>query len=376
MPQKPDFTGVPGVVVAHSPASSQQYIGSPSLAVLPSGEYVASHDLFGPGSTRDRTFVYGSADGGRTWQLRSEIIGQWWSTLFVHRGALYLIGTSREDGFTVIRRSTDGGYVWTRPRDAETGLLLDDGPYHCAPVPVVVHRGRIWRAMEDQFGPNGWGTCFRSFVMSAPEDADLLRRSSWTFTNRIGRDPSWLGGRFGGWLEGNVVVDPSGQIANILRVDSPDDDEWAAMIHVSSDGSRADFDPSRGFVQFPGGAKKFTIRWDPASKAYWSLATWVPPQYRKSKPASTRNTLALVRSPNLRDWEVRAVLLSHPDTERHGFQYSDWLFEGKDIIAVVRTAFDDGLGGAHNFHDANFMTFHRIANFRTLRSAVSASAAP
>ncbi len=370
MPQEPDLRNVPGVVIAHSPAVSQQYIGSPSIAILPSGEYLASHDFFGPGSTRDRTIIYASSDRGKTWQRRSEIIGQWWSTLFIHRNVLYIMGTSREDGFTVIRRSTDGGFLWTQPRDAETGLLLADGPYHCAPVPVVVHRGRIWRAMEDQFGPKGWGKCFRSFVLSAPEDADLLRAENWTLTNRIGRDPSWLGGRFGGWLEGNVVIAPDGDLVNILRVDSRDDDEWAAMIRISNDGTHAAFDPATGFFHFPGGAKKFTIRWDPLSRAYWSLATWVQPQYRSGKPASTRNTLALVRSRNLTDWEVRAVLMTHPDTEKHGFQYADWLFEGNDIVAVVRTAFDDGLGGAHNFHDANFLTFHRIANFRTLRTDV------
>jgi hypothetical protein len=31
---------------------------------------------------------------------------------------------------------------------------------------------------------------------------------------------------------------------------------------------------------------------------------------------------------------------------------------------LSRTAFDDGLGGAHNAHDANFLTFHRIENIR------------
>lgn len=370
---QPDFSRVPGVIINYSPASTRQYIGSPSLAVLPDGTYVASHDLFGPGSTSDRTLVFASKDKGRTWSKRAEIVGQWWSTIFVHRGALYLMGTSRENGFTVIRRSTDGGFTWTDPRDAESGLLLADGPYHCAPVPIVVHRGRIWRAMEDQFGPPGWGKCFRSFVLSAPEDVDLLKASNWTTTNRIGRDPSWLGGRFNGWLEGNVVVAPDGEIVNILRVDSPDDDEWAALIKISPDGKTATFDPATGFFHFPGGAKKFTIRWDEVSRHYWALVTWVPPQYRTGNPASTRNTLALARSKDLRNWEVRAVLITRPDVAKHGFQYADWLFEGSDIIAVVRTAHDDGVGGAHNFHDANFMTFHRVRDFRDLKTDLSAS---
>ena len=34
---------------------------------------------------------------------------------------------------------------------------------------------------------------------------------------------------------------------------------------------------------------------------------------------------------------------SHPDVKNHGFQYVDWLFEGDDLIAACRTAFDDDL---------------------------------
>src|SRR5262249_16985968 len=41
---------------------------------------------------------------------------------------------------------------------------------------------------------------------------------------------------------------------------------------------------------------------------------------------------------------------------------------GDDIIAACRTAYDDGKGGAHSAHDANYLTFHRFANFRTLNN--------
>jgi len=68
---------------------------------------------------------------------------------------------------------------------------------------------------------------------------------------------------------------------------------------------------------------------------------------------------------------VRCILLYHPDVAKHGFQYADWLFDGADIIAACRTAYDDGLGGAHNNHDANFLTFHRFANFRAKTMADS-----
>jgi len=364
-PARPDPSPVPGVVIDHIPASTRCYVGSPGLAVLPDGSLAASHDIFGPGSPRDETRVFGSGDRGRSWKRLADIRGQWWSTLFAHRGALYLLGTSREYGHAVIRRSGDGGRTWTEPRDSRTGLLLGDGKYHCAPVPVVVHGGRIWRAMEDAMGPGGWGLHFRAFVMSAPEDADLLDGASWTATNRIGRDPAWLGGAFGGWLEGNAVVTPDGKVANVLRVDVPALPEKAAIALVSADGKTLTFDPGTGFVDFPGGAKKFAIRRDPRGGLYWTLAS--PASHEPGrKPGSVRNVLALASSPDLRAWTVRAEVLRHPDPVRHGFQYVEWLFDGDDLIAACRTAGDDGLGGAHNAHDANFLTFHRIEGFRDL----------
>jgi len=356
----------PGVVVDHVPASTRTYVGSPSLARLPDGELVASHDFFGPGCTNDRTAVFASRDGGRTWERRAEIAGQWWSTLFHHRGALYLMGTSREYGYCVLRRSTDGGRSWTEPKDERTGLLHGDGTYHCAPVPVLEHAGRLWRGMEDAMGPGGWGEHFRTFMMSAPVDADLLRADSWISSSRIGRDASWLGGTFGGWLEGNAVAAPDGSVVNVLRVHNPPMGETAALVRISPDGRTATFDPSTGFLNFPGGTKKFTIRHDPRTGLYWSLTNWIPPKHAGPDPNMTRNTLALVSSPDLRLWSVRCVLLYHPDTAKHGFQYVDWLFDGDDIIAASRTAYDDGLGGAHNQHDANYLTFHRFRRFRDL----------
>ncbi|MFN7928413.1 MAG: hypothetical protein U0Y68_10785 [Blastocatellia bacterium] len=212
-----------------------------------------------------------------------------------------------------------------------------------------------------------WGERFRAFMMSAPVDADLLKASSWTSSNRLARDPAWLDGKFGGWLEGNAVVTPQGSIVDILRVDvKKDDNEKAAIVRISADGQQATFDEARDFIDFPGGSKKFTIRWDARTKSYWALANYVPAEHRHQDPSRTRNTLALIHSTDLRDWDVHAILLSHPDTAKHGFQYADWLFDGNDLIAVVRTAFDDAAGGAHNQHDANYLTFHRIQNFRSL----------
>jgi hypothetical protein len=371
--------GVPGVVIDHSPASSGLYIGSPSLAVLPDGRYVASHDFFGPESREHESAtsrVFRSADRGESWQRVSEVQGQFWSTLFVHRGALYFIGTDRHHGNAIIRRSEDWGETWTEPVTSQTGLLRDDGQYHCAPVPVVEHGGRLWRGMERRVPPNGWGITYCTGVLSVPVGADLLDAAQWTFSEFLPGRAEWLDGGFGGWLEGNIVVDPRGRLVNVLRVDTPGYPEKAALVRVARDGSRVEFDLGTGFLDFPGGAKKFAIRRDGEAGRYWTLATWVPESFRdERKPARVRNTLALCASDDLLVWEVQCILLHHPDVAKHGFQYVDWLFEGDDIIAACRTAYDDGLGGAHNNHDANYLTFHRFEGFRglTMKDSVEVS---
>jgi hypothetical protein len=354
----------PGVVINHLPATNRAYLGSPSIAALSDGTYVVSHDIFGKDSARNQTLLFQSRDKGGSWKKISEINGQWWSTLFVHRMNLYLIGTTREYGFATIRRSTDGGKTWTEPKDANSGLLLGDGRYHCAPVPVIIHNGRIWRAMEDAMGDQG--RRFRAFMMSAPENSDLLNAESWTFSNRIARDETWLNGSFNGWLEGNAVVLPDGQMTDILRVASTNFPERAAIIRISADGKKASFDPTNDFIEFPGGSKKFTIRFDPQSKRYWSLANPVPKKFQSTQPDHARNTLALISSTDCRNWRTDKILFQHPDTKKHGYQYVDWLFDGDDLIAVIRVAHDNDFGGANNYHNSNYITFYRVKDFRKL----------
>lgn len=373
-PSSPDRS-VPGIVIDYSPQTSGLYIGSPSLAVLPGGDYLASHDFFGPKSHEHEcpsVAVFRSGDRGATWKEIARLKCLFWPNLFTHRGAVYLMGTDKHHGRIVIRRSTDGGATWTEPRDTASGLLTPQGQYHTAPMPVIEHNGRLWRAFEDAMGGLLWGMRYRAGMLSVPMDADLLNATNWTFSNFIPRDSNWLNGDFRAWLEGNAVRTRDGRIVNILRVDTPGCPEKAAIVDISADGKTASFDPATGFIDFPGGAKKFSIRHDPRSDLYWSLATIVPARHQKlGRPGGIRNTLALVASPDLRQWTTRCILLYHPDTAKHGFQYPDWLFDGDDLIAVVRTAHDDGQGGARNNHDANFLTFHRWKNFRALTMADS-----
>ena len=100
---------VPGTVVHYIPASDETYIGSPSLCILPNGDYVASHDHFGPGSTEHQqalTLVYRSTDRGKTWKKISAIEGQ-----FDGRDIIFLSRTAYDDGLGGAHNNHDANYL-------------------------------------------------------------------------------------------------------------------------------------------------------------------------------------------------------------------------------------------------------------------------
>jgi len=357
------------------------YLGSPSIVRLPDGVLLATHDYFGPGCPRNHegeehlSSVYRSHDDGKSWDNLTHIAGAFWSSLFGHRGEVYLLGTSAQYGSIVIRRSTDGGCTWTHPADEHTGLLFPGGPfhtppnYHCAPVPVLEAGGRLYRAFEDN-DPLHWPRGFRSCVISADADADLLEAANWRMSNKLvydqDADPPEFGGAAGsGWLEGNVVADPEGQLWNILRVNSDPVLNIAARVRILDNGPTQTFDPATGFFDLPGGLSKFSIRRDSVDGRYWMLTN---DMCNGDRPIR-RNRLSLFASTDLWHWERKALLMEdHHETtpqdsvRRTGFQYVDWQFDGDALLYLVRT----GYKGAHNFHDANRMTFAKVAGFRSL----------
>ena len=72
-----------------------------------------------------------------------------------------------------------------------------------------------------------------------------------------------------------------------------------------------------------------------------------------------RNILSIFRSKDIFNWEFVKDILNYGDMDKDyvGFQYPSFIFEGDEILVLVRTAFD----GAESFHDNNYLTFHRIS---------------
>lgn len=356
----------PGVVIHNAPAVTHEYVGSPSIVIMPDGTYIASHDYFG--KKLSDTYVYISKDHGNTWERIAELKLLTWATLFNRGEELYLIGIRPREtigyGDFVVRKSLDYGRTWTDPKDEKSGLIRR-GFYHCAPVPVVRYKGKYWRAMENMGQAWGWGP-FSALMTSISCKADLLDAAQWVFSNEIKYDSSWKEGATA-WLEGNAVVTPKGEVKDILRV-AYNPDDLAAMVSVSADGRTMTFDPLTDFIRLPGASKKFTIRYDKKSRKYWTLSNFVLQKDRSGADnGGIRNTQVLMYSNDLKEWCIKDTLLTCGHPELYGFQYVDWQFDGEDIIFVSRTAWRDKTGNPPRQHDANYLTFHRIHDFRALK---------
>ena len=396
--------------VRYQDSKTQAYVSSPSILRLADGAILATHDFFGPGAPLSLdgeeflTAVYRSEDDGLTWKSINYLSHVLWGTLFEHRGSVYLLANAAHDGHIIIRKSDDGGYTWTTPVNSVSGLLFLAGPkrlspnYCGAPVPVLKAHGRIWRAFEDndqspEYPESKHGAGFKALVISADENANLLDAANWRMSEKLKFDqadtPEGWGAYPGegmGWLEGNVVEGPDGQLWDILRVNSHPVLNKAAMVKISDDGRRVDFDPKTGFIDLPGGISKFTIRRDPETGVYWlisnemqngerirelettRLTTPIDADMEEGTKPYYRNKLSLFSSADLRHWTKRESLMEyfepHPAEAvlSTGFQYVDWQFDKDSIIYLVRVGFD----GAHSFHDSNRITFGRVKNFRAL----------
>ena len=158
-------------------------------------------------------------------------------------------------------------------------------------------------------------------------------------------------------IEGTLVVDPEGKLISIMRFGKFN---TALVYEVNTTDRDAPLKFSR-LMDFSANYSKFMIKYDESSGYYYTVATRVYDE----KKTSARDLLSLMRSKDLRTWEVVTDLFDYRDrndTAHVGFQYVDFAIEGNDLLFLCRTA----LNGANSFHDSNYSTFHRIKDFRDL----------
>ncbi len=355
-------TKVPGVTIAHSPKSSGKYLGTPSIVILPNGDYLASFDFFGPKITTEFAHVYKSTDKGETWSFLSKLEDTFWAGLFILKNDIYLLGVRGSDRNLSIRKSTDFGKTWS-PHS-----ILREGLFHGSSTPVVFHNGRIYKGYENLGIENKkkkWMSENKSFIMSASLTSDLMKPDNWTYSTEVVK-PAEVDGT--GWLETNAVLGKDGHIKGVVR--TANESGYVAGFYSLKSDSEVE-KSSVGSIPFIGGATKFNVMWDEKTKRYWALTNYPSEVLRKPKmrAGGMRSVLSLISSKDLYKWKTNAIVLGSENVKYHGFQYVDWQFENDDIIFISRTGYTDEFGEADNAHNSNYMTFHRIKNYKKVKTA-------
>ena len=333
---------------------------SPSLVRLPDGGLLASMDVFAGEHPQNLTLIFRSDDDGKTWHYVSELMPCFWGKMFIHKGELYMLSVSTEYGDLLIGKSEDGGKTFSAPVCLLRGANGKKGyaGIHKNPQPVVSYNGRLYNTLE-------WGSWLDkgyfhgAMVMSADENSDLLDPESWHFTPPVVHDLNWKGaapdGKAGN-IEGSLVIAPDGKLYNYMRYQTQA--EKKILVYAVPDDPDAPIVYSHP-VSFDGNLSKFMIKFDEVSGRYYSIIS-----RRIDSPKTARNLLSLVCSENLSDWNLVCDLIDrrYDDPQMVGFQYVDFEIEGDDILYLSRTAMNQ----AKNYHDANYSTFHRLENFRSL----------
>ena len=357
---------VPGTVVNYLHPEDKTYafsghsLCSPTIVKLLSGDLMTAMDVFtGQFGNSKLTLLFKSKDGGKNWRYVTDIYPSFWPKLFVHKGKLYLFSGTQDYGDMVIGRSDDEGETWTNPTHIISGCGPNEMGPHKGPMPVIEFNHRLYTAID--YG------CWRhqqhsNGLLSIDVDDDLLDAANWRFTPFTRYDPNWENAPKGfcpGCIEGNAVVSPDGVISNYLRIDHPNcvpKYGRAVVLRGKNDDPEAKLELDR-IVDCPlGSNSKFQLYQDPVTKKYIMIGT----EQAEDKP--NRTVLSMAVSEDFYTWKVVKRILDyrHADPAHVGFQYPDWMFDGDDILLLVRTAF----GRSFNFHDANYQCFIRIENFR------------
>jgi hypothetical protein len=365
------LSAVPGAVLRSLPSppsiggivigSPLVYTASPSIAVLPTGEYVVTDNSFGGesgASISGTTRVFRSTDKGATWTVTGTLSGMKRGSLFVSGTSLYLMGFLTDNGNSstypadaVIRRSNDGGRTWTSPTSSSTGLLGNGGGG--TPHAPVEYGGRLWIAQG--------GKRVRSIVVGA----DPLVRANWTRSDNAFTDDGPFYTPDLVISEAQIMAAPHTGVVLMPKVQRLN---TGVLLRPSANPAVMAPVTDDDWISLPGGEKKFGVRYDPTSGLFVALTNPVLPAhlgYLPNQPELVRNTAAMFTSRDLKTWDTRQIFLYSANIAYEAFQYLQFDYDGDDLVVASRTAFDIGGNKPPRGHDSNLTTFHRIADFRT-----------
>ncbi len=350
-------------------------LDSPSIVKAPNGDLVVYMKKDGDLSkSRGKSgMLFRSKDGGDSWVRLADISATYGPTLFTLKDKLCML--AGVDTKLVLRVSEDNGDSWTEHVIKNIGHGLESG----GGAPVLFADGVLYYSFMDYGGPRGWPNSFRLYVASCPVESDITDPANWIITapRPFPKEPAVSGTR-NGWLEPNVLKAPDGDIWLIARVDHIAKGNTGAYLRLSSDRKQIEFDnvypaPENrtGFITAPWAAPaKFHIVYDEKSGKYWMLANPYcgPPAKNRWHPY-VRNVLALYSSTDMWNFVLVDRLLEDDQFSdwgqsnlRTGFQQPSFIISGNDLLYVSRTAY----GTFNNYHDANMITFHKVADYQRM----------
>jgi len=402
------------VVVAESDDSRISPLYSPSLLRLDEGRLVASYTQQHKRDSDKKTFqvMLTSDDRGRSWDERATL-NALQGRVFRAGSAIYYLATGVG---LPISKSADRGETWSDPVDL-TGL---DQTWQQTAANVWYANGNVYIAMELMMRRiNAWGAGEKAPVLlRARVEDDLTDPASWTFSDPVAFADIIPGYRenkpeidyFGipfyqqdypnrakivpgrpfspmGWAEGNVVqildpdhywFDDSGRTFHIFLRALTGMANYATVIKVveQPDGAmtteleRAPSGKKVLLLPFPGGQMRFHVLYDEPTRLYWLLSNQTTdsmtraerlPKDRHDLAFGERHRLVLHFSKNMVDWCFAGVV-AIGETAKASRHYAAMEFDGDDLVILSRS----GDEGAHDAHDGNLITFHRIRNFREL----------
>lgn len=338
---------------------------NPCIVKMPSGTLVTCMDVFAGGAPQNLEIICRSHDRGKTWEYVTDLFPCMWGTIFLHRGVLYMLATTTENGDLLIGASYDEGATWTKP----VMIFPGSGSWQRAgwqrqPMPFIEYQGKLMTSIE--YGCWQEGDLFGIHTLYIDVDADLLNAQNWNISAGTHYDKAWPNSPKGGnpaLLEGNLYVDRRGKVVNLLRMQinscSP---SFGYACYLELDENDLDAAPKFNSIrEMPTGANTKTyVSYDPVSDKYWAIGNLVTdPNF-----PSMRNVVALLVSDDGYDWRIVKTLADYSklNPAEVGMQYHQFIFDGDDILWLSRTAFNQ----ARNYHDSNCQTFHIIENFRAL----------
>ena len=375
----------PGVVINYIHPEDNYYdfagnfLGTPNIIKLPSGHYLATHDVFGK-SEYGFSFVFISKDKGATWEYQCELHPICECKPFVHRGRLYIIGRFSLE-MIVISESLDEGKSWCEPKEILRGdyyyQRCNRSGFQLSETPVIEHNGRIFMSFEAGAWCEKSDRGFESSMLSAPADADLFDINNWEYVpfTRVPTEKIHIPGVKYDYIvsiEGNPLVGPDGELYNMLRMDHMIAEnilvsDFSVPNNMAALYKFKSFDEPLEFVQTVdvcvGLRNMFYVRYDEVSGYYFVIGNECQYGTRIDKPNGNRRCVyTLSASKDLKNWRKVKELINCTDTPDYCVSQPAFLFDGDDLCYLSRTAW----GKIKDQHDNNMMTFHVEKNFRNL----------